>query len=95
LSRAADTAALKRLEPFVGEWNLEASFPNAPVGRAAFEWILGGGYIQHYFDSRGVGTLTREKADFSPLPFSQRYTGTFSDDGCRRRQRPTILVRGG
>lgn len=51
------------------------------------------GYTQHYFDSRGVvriyemtfdghvWTLTREKPDFSPLDFSQRYTGTFSDDG--------------
>lgn len=121
MHQAADNPALKRLEPFVGEWNLEASFPNAPVGRAVFEWILdgrflversevpvpeapdgfclvspdadGGGYTQHYFDSRGVvrlyamtfedglWTLTREKADFSPLSFSQRYTGRFSDEG--------------
>ena len=121
MNPAADTPALKRLEPFVGEWDLEASFPNAPVGRAVFEWILdgrflversevpvpeapdgfciispdadGGRYTQHYFDSRGVArlyamtfddgvwTLTREKPDFSPLSFSQRYTGRFSDDG--------------
>ena len=52
-----------------------------------------GGYLQHYFDSRGVArvysmgfdegvwTLSRTKADFSPLDFSQRFTGTFSDDG--------------
>ena len=52
-----------------------------------------GGYIQHYFDSRGtvrlyemsladgVWTLTRESPDFSPLDFSQRFTGTFSQDG--------------
>ena len=51
------------------------------------------GFTQHYFDSRGVArlydmtfdgrvwTLTREKADFSPLDFKQRYTGTFSDNG--------------
>ncbi len=50
-------------------------------------------YSQHYFDSRGVArtyamtlsdgvwTLLREKPDFSPLAFSQRFTGTFSDDG--------------
>jgi hypothetical protein len=120
MSQAADNPALERLEPFVGEWNLEASFPDAPVGRAVFEWILGGqflversevpvpeapdgfciigpeadggGYTQHYFDSRGVvrlyamtfddgvWTLTRDKEDFSPLSFSQRYTGRFSDD---------------
>ena len=52
-----------------------------------------GTYLQHYFDSRGVArvyemgfgdgvwTLRRESADFSPLDFSQRFTGTFSDDG--------------
>jgi hypothetical protein len=50
-------------------------------------------YTQHYFDSRGVvrvytmtladGTweLSRVSPDFSPLAFSQRFTGTFSDDG--------------
>jgi hypothetical protein len=52
-----------------------------------------GGYTQHYYDSRGVvrlyamtftdgvWTLTRESADFSPLDFRQRFTGTFSGDG--------------
>ena len=50
-------------------------------------------YTQHYFDSRGVvrvysmtfhdgvWKLLRDKPDFSPVDFSQRYTGTFSDDG--------------
>ena len=52
-----------------------------------------GGYVQHYFDSRGVArlyamtfdgrtwTLERTKPDFSPLDFCQRFTGTISDDG--------------
>ena len=52
-----------------------------------------GGFLQHYFDSRGVARiykmtvgdgvwkLWRDSPDFSPLSFSQRYTGTFSDDG--------------
>jgi hypothetical protein len=31
--------------------------------------------------SDGVWTLLRESPDFSPLDFSQRFTGTFSDDG--------------
>ena len=51
------------------------------------------GYLQHYFDSRGVTrlyrmtleggvwTLSRTEADFSPLNFAQRYVGTFSADG--------------
>ncbi len=50
-------------------------------------------YVQHYFDARRVArlyhmtldartwTLTRTTADFTPLDFSQRYTGTISDDG--------------
>ena len=113
---------MESLEPFVGEWSLEASFPGAPPGRCVFEWTLGGaflvarteapdpapdslqvfgpaaegdGYLQHYFDSRGitrvyqmgfdgrVWSLWRDKADFSPLPFRQRFEGRFSDDGNR------------
>ncbi len=33
----------------------------------------------------GVWKLWRTAADFSPLAFSQRYTGTFSDDGSEIR----------
>jgi len=52
-----------------------------------------GAYTQHYYDTRGVArlyamslaggvwTLTRESADFTPLAFQQRFTGTFSADG--------------
>jgi len=50
------------------------------------------GYVQHYFDSRGVlrlyrmslddqtWTLLRTEPDFSPLDFAQRYVGTISAD---------------
>ncbi|GIF77984.1 hypothetical protein [Asanoa siamensis] len=50
------------------------------------------GYTQHYYNSRGVSrlytmtfdgrvwTLTRDSADFSPLDFTQRFTGTFTPD---------------
>jgi hypothetical protein len=73
----------------------EIPVPEAPDGVA----IIGadpeseGGFLQHYFDSRGVARvykmtlddgvwrLWRDAADFSPLNFLQRYTGTFSDDG--------------
>ncbi|MCI3240004.1 MULTISPECIES: hypothetical protein [Streptomyces] len=52
-----------------------------------------GGYTQHYYDSRGVvrlyamtfddgvWQLLREKPDFSPLHFRQRYVGHLSADG--------------
>jgi hypothetical protein len=121
----AGSPAVERLEAFIGEWSIEADFPNAPPtdlrGRTVFEWLPGERFLvqrwevphpdapdgiaiigfdrgretllQHYFDSRGVARvyemslhdgvweLLRNAADFSPLDFSQRFTGTFSDDG--------------
>ena len=72
----------------------EVDLPEAPDGLCVIAADPGGeGFVQHYFDSRGVvrvyrmtfdgrvWTLLREKADFTPLDFSQRYTGTLSDDG--------------
>jgi hypothetical protein len=122
------SAALRRLEPLVGRWSLEASFARFEAGgemeaRTSFEWTLGGqyllqrakidipeapdtmamidvdasgdGYVQHYFDSRGVTriyamtfdgrtwTLARDADDFTPAKFAQRFTGELSDDGSR------------
>jgi hypothetical protein len=37
--------ALERLEAFVGEWRVEASFPGSPPGRAGFEWAVGGQFL--------------------------------------------------
>ncbi|MGH8984756.1 MAG: hypothetical protein ACRDY6_12905 [Acidimicrobiia bacterium] len=63
-------------------------------------------YTQHYFDSRGVvrtyamtfdggvWTLTRETPDFTPLEFSQRFNGTFDDDGTTIRGRWEICHDG-
>jgi hypothetical protein len=54
-------------------------------------------YAQHYFDSRGVVRvyamtfedgvwgLLRNRPDFSPLNFWQRFSGTFEDGGSRIR----------
>ena len=72
----------------------EVPVPEAPDGLAVIG-VNGGGpaYLQHYFDSRGVARvyamsfdegvwkLSRTTADFSTLEFSQRFTGTFGDDG--------------
>jgi hypothetical protein len=53
------------LEPFVGEWYLVAVFKHlAPADAGA----------RVNFD------WLPEERSFSPLDFSQRYTGTFSDD---------------
>ena len=86
----------------------EIPVPEAPDGIA----VIGadpeteGGYLQHYFDSRGVARvyrmaledgvwrLWREEADFSPLDFSQRFTGTFEDDGATIRGRWEICHDG-
>jgi hypothetical protein len=74
----------------------EVEHPDAPDGLAiiAFDPDTGA-YRQHYFDSRGVvrlyamqfrdrvWTLLRDSADFTTLEFSQRFAGTFSEDGNR------------
>ena len=94
-------------EPIPGrvtfEWELGGQFllerssvehPAAPDGLAVIAVAEDGdGYVQHYFDSRGVvrtyrmtlrddvWTLLRDRPDFTPLDFAQRYTGTFGADG--------------
>jgi hypothetical protein len=73
----------------------EIPIPEAPDGIAIIgaDPEREGRYLQHYFDSRGVARvykmsfengvwrLWRDEPDFSPLTFSQRFTGTFADDG--------------
>ncbi len=73
----------------------EVPIPEAPDGIAVIgpDPSSEGAYLQHYFDSRGVARvykmsltdniwrLWRDEADFSPLDFHQRYTGTVSDGG--------------
>jgi hypothetical protein len=76
----------------IQRWEVE--HPDAPDGIAIIGFDDGRDtYLQHYFDSRGVARvyemsidngvwkLWRDSPDFSPLNFSQRFTGTFSDDG--------------
>ena len=72
----------------------EVEMKEAPDGLA----LIGpdrdrGGYLQHYFDARGVAriyrmgfsggvwTLSRDEPDHSPLDFRQRWTGRLSPDG--------------
>ena len=70
--------------------------PEAPDGLAVIGWDEGrGAFLQHYFDERGVARiyemsleggvwkLERTKPDFSPFEFSQRFIGTFTNDGKR------------
>lgn len=72
----------------------ESPLPEFPDGLMVIS-LAPDGYLQHYFDSRGVvrlyrmslddrtWTLLRTEPDFSPLEFSQRYVGTISTDGSR------------
>jgi hypothetical protein len=72
----------------------EVSLPEAPDGLAVIGFDEDTQlYLQHYFDSRGVARLYemsfadgvwklwRSTADFTPLNFSQRFTGSFGDEG--------------
>ena len=75
----------------IERWDVPDPIPNglAVIGPADDA----DGCRQHYFDSRGVTRiyqmsltdgvwkLWREEADFSPLDFKQRFTGTFSAGG--------------
>ena len=110
--------ALQELEPLVGEWTLEATWPNGESwpGRVSFEWLdsrahllqrgtlehpmapdnvsvigcdaANTSYIQLYTDERGVCRIYRMRIGNREWrlwrdgePFSQRFVGTFSDDG--------------
>jgi hypothetical protein len=66
--------------------------PDAPDSYCVVVTGDDGGYVQHYFDSRGTArlyamtfdgrtwTLERTQPDFSPLDFCQRFAGRISDD---------------
>src|SRR6266536_1502890 len=72
----------------------EIAEPDFPDSLAVIAVTADGtGYTQHYFDSRGIvrtyvmtldertWTLQRNRPDFTPLRFAQRFTGTFAADG--------------
>ncbi|HLH28776.1 MAG TPA: hypothetical protein VKW77_07655 [Acidimicrobiales bacterium] len=77
----------------VQRWSVPG--PEAPDGIA----VIGadpsrpGGFVQHYFDSRGVARryrmrleqrvwrLWRDEPDESPLEFRQRFVGSIGEDG--------------
>ena len=121
---------LAALEPLIGTWSVEATFPGRPPvggGTCVVEWILdrsclrmrttfdiptpppesesivaidragerAGQLTQHYFDARGVArlyamtfdgrtwTLAREREDFSPFDFAQRFRAVLDGDELR------------
>jgi hypothetical protein len=48
---------MKRLEPFIGEWNIESSLGPGIVGSCVFEWILGERFVAQRMERSR--TLTR------------------------------------
>jgi hypothetical protein len=77
-----------------GAYLVQRSQAPGPVPDAMAVFAVDGdGYLQHYFDSRGVTRLyrmtlddgvwrmQRTEPDFSPLDFAQRFVGTISPDG--------------
>ena len=73
----------------------EIDHPDAPDSHSVLapDPSRPGGWLQHYFDARGVvrlyemsfdgrtWTLTRRAPDFSPLDFAQRFTADLAEDG--------------
>ncbi len=81
-------------EFLVQRW--QVPHPDAPDGIAIIgPNPQGEGYLQHYFDTRGVArvyemsfmaeawTLERNTEDFSPLDFVQRFRGSLNEDGSK------------
>ena len=91
-----DANEVRGLDALVGEWSMEAVFlfdpPVTGQGRVSIA-IIGpersdGEYRQHYFDTRGVSRIYEMslrdgvwKLWRDSPGFSQRFTGTFGDDG--------------
>jgi len=94
-SSLGDVRAVATFEWTLGEafvlQRSQIDLPEAPDALCVIA-PAGDDFTQHYFDSRGVvrvyamtfedgrWTLLRDKPDFSPLDFSQRYTGELNGD---------------
>jgi len=95
LDQATRYAALERLDAFVGEWSVEASFadlsaPGGAIGHAVFEWVLGGQFLVERAevpdapDSIAIVGLDPDGEAFTQHYFDSRgvarlYAMTFSD----------------
>jgi hypothetical protein len=90
-------SAIRRLDPLVGEWRMEASIDGQPTGRAktVFEWIEGTAFlVQHTDVVPSDIEVPAEWAANSPFPivtvfglddFSDRFSMLYADGrGVRR-----------
>jgi hypothetical protein len=76
------TLALRRLEPFVGRWTMEALFPGAeppgPAGLSTFEWVLGGQFLLQRTEFSVPGPA-EGLAIVGPDPEGARFTQHYFD----------------
>ena len=84
---AAPSAAHKKLEPFVGEWNAEVKMwmsPDAPPevskGTAKSTWILNGRYVQEDFSGEMMGKPFKGMSLTGYDNVRQKYRGVWVDD---------------
>ena len=65
----------ERLNRFVGEWNLEASFVQpAATGRAVFEWVLDGQFMTERAEILGApGSIAVVGLDTNGQAYTQHY----------------------
>jgi len=84
---AAPSAAHKKLEPFVGEWNAEVKMwmsPDAPPtvskGTAKSTWILDGRYVQEDFSGEMMGKPFKGMSLTGYDNVRQKYRGIWIDD---------------
>jgi len=95
---------LRRLEPLIGHWTMEARFPGAeptgPAGRITFEWLLDGQFLLQKTEfsapgpPEGVSIVgpDREGAKFAQHYFDARgVTRLYATDrGHTRLPAPTL-----
>jgi hypothetical protein len=90
MDRPARNPALERLDAFVGEWSMAASFAAGVTGRAVFEWTLGGQFLVERAEVPGapdgiaVVGVDRDGQAFTQHYYDSRgvarvYAMTFSD----------------
>jgi hypothetical protein len=87
---AARHPLLERLDAFIGEWSIEASFGPDATARAVFEWVLGGQFLVERSevpdapDGIAIVGLDRDGQAYTQHYFDSRgvarvYAMTFSD----------------
>ena len=91
MEEADRTAALKRLEPLVGAWNIETGIPGGEgvVGRMEIEWLLGGAFLAQRSEvphpaAPDAFCVIAPKDDYAPGEYVQHYFDSRGSSGSTR-----------